>query len=46
MKKKIFGGKAGKIWLGFNCLLIALVFWFAVKFVENGGLPIFMSIFG
>lgn len=39
MKKNLFSGKAGKIILILNCLILAIVFWFAVKLVELGELP-------
>ena len=45
MKKKLFGSKAGKFFLILNCLILAIVFWFAVKFIEIGGLPLISFIF-
>lgn len=39
MKKNILGGKAGKIILAINCLILAIVFWFAVRLIDLGELP-------
>ena len=36
MKKNLLGGKAGKIILAVNCLILAIVFWFAVKMLNLG----------
>ena len=45
MKKKLFSGRAGKIFLGFNCLIFAIIFWLLVKLVDGGALPFISSIF-
>ena len=39
MKKIVLGSKAGKIILAVNCLILAIIFWFAVKLVDLGELP-------
>ncbi len=46
MKKKLFSGTSRKIFLGIGCLILAIVFWFAVKLIQNDGLSIFSSVFG
>ena len=45
MKKKSFGSRARKILLAFNCLILAILFWFAVKLVEIGEIPFISFIF-
>ncbi len=32
MKKKLFHGKGGRLFFAFCCILMALVFWFLVKY--------------
>lgn len=46
MKKKLFSSKAGKFFLAVNCLILAILFWFVVKYIQIGELPIISFIFG
>ncbi len=46
MKKKNFSGKARKIVLAISCLILAILFWFVVKFVQIGDLPLTSFIYG
>ena len=39
MKNKSSGSKASKFLLAFNCLILAIIFWLAIKFGEIGELP-------
>lgn len=46
MKKKLFTGRGGKILLAFNCLVLAILFWLVVRYMEIGELPTISSLFG
>lgn len=46
MKKKLFTGRGGKIMLAFNCLILAILFWLVVKYLDIGELPTISSLFG
>lgn len=39
MKNKFSGSKAGKFVFALNCLILAIIFWLAIKFGEMGELP-------
>ena len=45
MKKKLFSSKAGQFILVLNCLILAILFWFAVKYIQIGNLPVISFIF-
>ena len=44
MKKKLLGPTAGKVLLAIGCLLLAIVFWFIIKYAEAKPMPI--DLFG
>lgn len=46
MKKKTLNPKVGKILLAIGCLLLAVVFWFAVKYGEMGSQPVSLFVLG
>lgn len=45
MKNKFSGSKVGKLFLALNCLILAILLWFAVEYMNLGELPPF-TFFG
>lgn len=46
MKKNLFSMKGGKLVLAICCLVLAVVFWVLVKYLQAGGLASLAMNFG
>lgn len=46
MKKKVVGQKAKRIFAAIGCLILAVLFWIAVKYGQLGDIPIAMLHLG
>ncbi len=45
MKKSLFNKRGGNILLGICCLLLAILFWFAVEYTSIESIPLLGFIF-